>query len=121
MHGLHAALGGVGTIDARAREGEAAARACLTTWAGDLATFLAGRLTALAGLGIEVERVVVGARGGALLAEEGLAEFTRTPLEMALAERLDRPVPEGFLVPSTLRAAPVIGVAAEALGLVAPA
>jgi len=121
MHGLHAALGGAGTIDARARRGEAAACAHLSAWSGHLGAFLAGRLAALAGLGIEVERVVVGARGGALLAEPGLAEFTRTPLEMALAERLDRPVPEGFLVPSTLRAAPAIGVAAEALGLVAPA
>ena len=68
--------------------------------------------------GVQVERVVVGARGGALLADESLADFARTPLENALAERLDGGVPPGFLVPSVLRAAPAIGAAAEALGLV---
>jgi len=118
MDGVHAALGGHGTIDARARHRDVAARAALVRWAEDLAGFVAERLEQLAGMGVQVERVVVGARGGALLADESLADFARTPLENALAERLDGGVPPGFLVPSVLRAAPAIGAAAEALGLV---
>ena len=121
MHGLHARLAGEGTIGARARGREPEAQALLASWAEDLAGFLAGRVEALAGMGIQVDRVVVGARGGELLCDGALEEFARLPLEKSLARRLDRPMSEGFLVPSSLRAAPAIGVAAASLGLVEPA
>ena len=121
MHGLHARLAGQGTIGARARGREPEAQALLASWAEDLAGFLAGRVEALAGMGIQVDRVVVGARGGELLCDGALEEFARLPLEKSLARRLDRPMSQGFLVPSSLRAAPAIGVAAASLGLVKPA
>ncbi len=118
MHGLHERLGGSDTIGGMALAGHSNARELLTKWAEDLAAFLAARLECLDAHGRAVDRVVVGARGGELLANPSLAEFTRRPLESAFTHHHKRRVPEGFLVPSTLCAAPAIGAAADALGLV---
>ena len=110
MAGLSASLGGCDRIGERALAGDGSARSRLTTWARELGTFIAARAATLA-----VEQVVIGARGGELLAEEGLAPWARAPLTAALAT--GRPVGGEPLswVASRLRAAPAIGAAAAAL------
>ncbi|MDA1263869.1 MAG: hypothetical protein O2816_02180 [Planctomycetota bacterium] len=118
MVGLQRDLDSTRPIGALVRAGHPGAAERLTRWAEDLGAFLRVRLERLEQAGLACERVVVGARGGELLADLGLAEFTHSALENALASRRNRAMRSGFLVPSTLRAAPAIGVAADALELI---
>lgn len=101
-------------------------------WARDLGTFLGDRLELLWLSGASpLQRIVVGQRSGALLADRTLDAEVRSPMERALEQRLDRgqdgamraaylpggSLAPGLLVASSLRAAPAIGAAGRALGL----
>jgi predicted NBD/HSP70 family sugar kinase len=122
MEGLHRGLerrgAGPGPIDALAKAGNPLALDLLEVWAEHLGLFLADRVERLARRGVSIERVVIGARSGGLLADGELGPRLRLAVESAAAGRQAEPMLPGFLVPSTGRAAPAIGVAAEALGRV---
>jgi len=122
MAGLHRELarraGSGGWIGERVAAGEDVARELAAEWAAGLGRFTAERVTRLVDAGApRLERVVIGARAGELLADSRLDPWVREPFARGLAEGLGGGhLPPDFWVPSTLRAAPAFGVVAEALG-----
>jgi hypothetical protein len=131
-------LGAADLPEERALAGDPIARELLAALSSSLAELIVQRLERLCegleaapGLpaiarGTVLERVVIGQRLGAWLAEDRLQDLVRTPLERALAQRIDRSsIPElrerclehgalrpGFLIASNLRAAPALGAIA---------
>lgn len=105
-----------GRCDELAVTGDSAAAERLTSWAEALADFLAERERLLVASDVSLDRIVLAARGGGLVASEALAQFVRNPLEKRFAKRRNQEVPPSFLLPSTLRAAPAIGALAAASG-----
>lgn len=114
-------------IEALAHRADRAGRAALGGWASALGAFLGRRVLEIEAAGVQLDRIVVGQRSGRLLADEHLAECVRNPLHRALETAMRAGQDGGVLVSSyasdlvvasTLRAAPAIGAAAAALGLV---
>lgn len=114
-------------VEQLARCSKEAGRRRLMTWATDLGEFLGARVRAIDSAGGRLDRIVVGQRSGALVADRELGPWIRDPLHSALETALSRGQDVGvastrfhpdLLLASTQRAAPAIGAAAAALGLV---
>jgi hypothetical protein len=116
MRGMNARFPEGSFVEALALTGDREARSILLDVAEALARLVMERVSAMAEhSNTKLERAVVGQRLGAMLADRGLRAFLAEPAESALRRHLGADRARGFLVASTLRAAPAIGAAAFAL------
>jgi predicted NBD/HSP70 family sugar kinase len=100
-----------------ARAGLQVARGVLQELARALADFLAERFTLLQARGVLLQRVVLAQRAAALFADPELEVCFAAPLRARLEQGIGSAARgPGFLVPSRLRSAPVLGTVARALG-----
>lgn len=116
MGGMNARCAGGGFVERLALAGDREARMVLLDAAETLADLIGERVAAIKSRGRgTLERVVVGQRLGAVLADPAMRAIFADPVQRAVERRLGADQARGFLVASTLRAAPAIGAAAFAL------
>jgi hypothetical protein len=116
MRGMNERCAGGGFVEQLALAGDREARIVLLDAAEALADLIDERVHAVKSRGRgTLERVVVGQRLGAVLADPAMRAVLAEPVQRALERRLGADRARGFLVASTLRAAPAIGAAAFAL------